>query len=49
MIGDKVIKIQGDNIEMERCTPGLWALITERKPKEYSSEDYDLLRTSEDL
>ena len=37
--GDKVIKLQGDNIkidgEMYMSTPGLWALITERNPKEY--------------
>ena len=41
MIGDKVIKIQGDNIEIDgemyMCTPGLWASITGRNSKEYSS------------
>ena len=45
MIGGKVIKIQGDNIEIDgeiyMGTPGLWALITERNPKEYSFEDYE--------
>ena len=41
MIGSKVIKIQGDNIEMDMGTPGVWALITEKNPKEYSFEDYE--------
>ena len=45
MIGDKVIKIEGANIEIDgemyMGRPGLWALITERSPKEYSSEDYE--------
>ena len=44
-IVDKVIKIQVDNIElygeMYMGTPGLWMLIAERNPKEYSSEDYE--------
>ena len=45
MIGDEVIKIRGDNIEMEgevyMGTPGLCALIIERNPKEYLFEDYE--------
>ena len=44
-IGDKVIKIRGDNIEIDgemyMGTPGLWALIVERNPKEYLFEDYE--------
>ena len=45
MIGDIVIKIQGDNIEIDAemymGTPGLWALITEGNLKEYPFEDYE--------
>ena len=45
MIGDKVIEIQGDDIEidgeMDMSTSDLWALITERTPTEYTSEDYE--------
>ena len=44
LIRDQVIKIQGDNIEIDEeymSIPGLWALITERDPKECSSEDYE--------
>ena len=45
MIGDKMIKIQGDNIainvEIYVGTPGLWAFLIERNPEEYSSEDYE--------
>ena len=42
MIGDKVIKIQGDNIEIDGVHGYIWFLgvITERNPKDYSSEDY---------
>ena len=47
MIGDKVIKVQDDNIEMEgemyMDTSGLWALITERNHKKYSTEDCDAI------
>ena len=43
-----MIKIQGDIIEIDgeiyMGTPGLWVLITERNPKEYSSEDYELYK-----
>ena len=45
MIGTKVIEIQCDNIEiggeMYMDTPGLWALITKKYPKEYISKDYE--------
>ena len=45
MIGDKVIKVRGDNIEIDgemyMGTPGLWALITEWNPREYLFEDYE--------
>ena len=45
MIGNKIIKIQGDNIglgnEVYVGTPGLWTLITEKNPKEYDEEDYE--------
>ena len=41
---DKVIKIQGDNTEIDgeryMGNPGFLALITERNRKEYSSEEY---------
>ena len=45
MIGDKVIKIRVDNVEISgetyEGTSGMWSLITERNPKEYSLEDYE--------
>ena len=40
-----MITIQGDDIEIDgemyTGTPGLWTLISERNPKDYSSEDYE--------
>ena len=45
MIGNKISKIQGDNIvignEVYVRTPGLWTLITEKNPKEYDEEVYE--------
>ena len=45
MIGNKIIKIQGDNIFIgnEVCvgTLGMWTLITENNPMEYDEEDYE--------
>ena len=45
MIGDEIMKIQGDNIvignEVYIGTPGLWILIIEKNPKEYDEEDYE--------
>ena len=48
MMGDKIVKIEGDNIvigdEVYIGTPGLWALITDKIPptaKEYDAEDYE--------
>ena len=50
MIGVKEIKNQGDNIERDgeryMGTPNFWALITERNPKESSSEDYGNTKSS---
>ena len=43
--GDKIIKIQGDNIalgdEVYVGAPGLWALTTDRNPTEYTGEYYE--------
>ena len=48
MIGDKKVEIQDNNLkignEIYNGTPGLWALITERKPKVYTPEDLDAYR-----
>ena len=47
MIGNKIIKIEGDNIvigdEVYIGTPGLWVLITEKIPTsiEYDTDDYE--------
>ena len=45
VIGDQIIKIQGDNIALDDevyvGTPSLWALITDRNPKEYTQENYE--------
>ena len=45
MIGDKVMKIQGEIIEIDgemyMRTPGLCALIAGRNPKEYLFKDYE--------
>ena len=50
MIGDKVIEIQDDTIEIDgemyMGTSGLCALITEKNHKEYSTEDYERYKTS---
>ena len=43
MIGDKKIELRGSDLKIEdqtyKGTPGLWSLITERKPKGYTDED----------
>ena len=48
MIGDKVIKNRGDNIEIDgemyMGTPGLWASINGSNSKEYSST-YSIVTT----
>ena len=45
LIGNKIIKIQGDNIvignEVLVGTPGLLTLITEKNPKEYDEKAYE--------
>ena len=45
VIGDKVIEIQDDTIEIDggiyMATSGLCALIAEKYHKEYSTEDYE--------
>ena len=45
MIGNKIIKIQDDNIvignEVYIGAPGLWILITEKNPMEYAEIDYE--------
>ena len=47
MIGNKIIRIEGDNIvigdEVYIGTPGLWTLITDRIPTavEYNTDDYE--------
>ena len=45
MIGNKIIKIQCDNIVISNVvyvrTPGLWTLITKKNPKEYDEKDYE--------
>ena len=43
MIGNKQIKIEGDDIKIEgeiyEGTPGLWSLITSKTPKNYTEDD----------
>ena len=45
MIGDKKVEVQDNNLkigdEIYDGTPGLWALITEKKPKDYTAQDLD--------
>ena len=45
MIGDKKVELQDNNLkigdEIYQGTPGLWSLITERKPKDYTNEDLE--------
>ena len=45
VIGNKIIKIQDDNIVIDNevyvGTPDLWTLITEKNPKEYDEQDYE--------
>ena len=45
MMGDKILKIYGDNImlddEVYVGTSGLWTLITDKSPKTYTKEDYE--------
>ena len=46
MMGDKKVELQDENNlkvdgEIYRGTPGLWALITEKKPKEYTPQDLE--------
>ena len=43
MMGDKTLKIHGDNIMLDDKVyvgpPGLWTLITDKSPKTYTKED----------
>ena len=45
MIGDKKVEIRGSDIKIgEKIyegTKGLWSLITEKRPKDYTNEDLD--------
>lgn len=45
MIGDKTVKLQDNNLkigdEIYEGTPGLWALISEKKPNDYTPQDLE--------
>ena len=45
MIGDKIVRFQGDNIvidgEVYLGTPGIWTFITDQIPKQFDQDDYE--------